>query len=186
MTRRFDVIAPDLIDPERDSFVFSRVLTLDHQHREAVDEKDQVFARTVAPVVIVELFRDFVDIAPIAVGSSQIAIVDQRDVQLAIVFRGEKLVLIAQRRQKVPVTVDVGMKSLELTHQRTLGFFVFWIESANLGMQQIAEEQRGFLRSFRNSPRPVLGERARVRGEAPPPLSLFARDEGPTDLLGVG
>ena len=94
--------------------------------------------------------------------------------------------LIAQRRQKVAVAVDVGMKPLKLTDERPLGFFVFRIEGANLRMQQVAEEQRGFLRSFRNSPRPVLGERVRVRGEPPPPLGLLARYEGPTDLLGVG
>ncbi len=98
--RRLDVVSADLIDAERNPLVFGRVLTLDHQHRDAVDEKDHVLARTVAAVVEVELFRDFVDIAPLALGSSQVAIIDQRDVQLAIVFRGEKLVLVAQRRSE--------------------------------------------------------------------------------------
>ena len=94
--RRLDVIAADLIDAERDALIFSRVLTLDHQHRDAVDEKDQILARAVAAVVEIELFGNFVDVSPIALRSSQVAIIDQSDVQLAIVFRGEKLVLIAQ------------------------------------------------------------------------------------------
>ena len=53
--------------------------------------------------------------------------------------------LIAQRGQKVPVTVDIRMEPLKLTDQRSLGFFVLWIESPNLGMQQIAEKQTAFL-----------------------------------------
>ena len=91
------MVAADLIDPERDRLVFGGVLTFDHQHRNAVDEENNILARAVASVVEVELFGDFVDIAPIALGSSQVTIIDQRDVQLAIVFHGKKFVLIAQR-----------------------------------------------------------------------------------------
>jgi hypothetical protein len=90
--------------------------------------------------VEIKLFGNFVDVSPIALGSSQIAVVDQRDVQLPIVFRCEKFVLIAQRGQEIAVAVDVGMKPLKLTDQRPFGFFVFWIESANLGVQEIAEK----------------------------------------------
>ena len=62
----------------------------------------------------VELFGNFVDVAPVALGSSQVAIIDQRDVQLSIVFCGEKLVLIAQRGEKVAVAVNVRIEPLKL------------------------------------------------------------------------
>ena len=42
--RRLDVVAADLIDAERDGLVLSRVLALDHQHRDAVDQEDDVLA----------------------------------------------------------------------------------------------------------------------------------------------
>jgi hypothetical protein len=53
-------------------------------------------------------------------------------------------------------------------------------------MQQIAKKQAGFLSSFCLFPRPVIGERARVRAKPPPSLGLVARHVGPADLLGVG
>ena len=79
---------------------------------------------------------------------------------------------------------DLALKLVLLQAGR--GFFIFWFEGANLRVQQIAEKQRGFPCSFRNFPRPVRGERVRVRAKPTPPLSLFTRDKYPADLLGVG
>jgi hypothetical protein len=135
------VIAPDLIDPERDPLVFSRILTFDHQHRNAVDQKHHVFPGSIASIVEIKLFGDFVDIAPIALGLSQITIIDQRDVQLAVFFGAKKLMLVAQRVQKIAIAIDVRVKPLEFAHQRTLGFFVFRIKGEHLRVQQVAEEK---------------------------------------------
>ena len=65
--------------------------------------------------------------------------------------------LIAQRRQKVAIAVNVRMEPLELTDERSLGFLIFRIESADLRMQQVTEEERGFLCSFRIPPAPSAG-----------------------------
>ncbi len=86
--------------------------------------------------------------------------------------------LIAQRRQKIAVAVNVRMEPLELTDQRPLGFLILWIEGANLRMQQIAEEQRSLASTFLR--------RSACRIKSPPPLGLIAGHEGPTDLLCVG
>ena len=63
--RRLGVVAADLIDAQRDRLVLGRVLALDHQHRDAVDQEDHVLARAVVAVVDVELLGDFVDVAPL-------------------------------------------------------------------------------------------------------------------------
>ena len=63
--RRLDMVAADLIDTERNPLLFGRVLTLDHQHRDAVDEKNHILPCAVMSIVEVKLFRDFVDVAPV-------------------------------------------------------------------------------------------------------------------------
>ena len=88
------------------------VLALDHQHRDAVDEEDDVLARAVAAVVEVELLGHLEDVAPIA-GVGQVVVVDQRQVQLAVVLVVEELALIAQVGEEVAVAGDVGVKPLQ-------------------------------------------------------------------------
>src|SRR5438309_7781999 len=51
---RLRVVAANLIDPERDCLVLARVLTLDDQHRNAIDKKHDIFARAVVAVMPVE------------------------------------------------------------------------------------------------------------------------------------
>ncbi len=53
--RRLGVIAAHLVHAQRDRLVLRRVLALDHQHRNAVDQKDDIFARAVFAVVTVKL-----------------------------------------------------------------------------------------------------------------------------------
>ena len=83
--------------PRAIALFFGRVLTLDDQHRDAVDEKDHVLAGAVAAIVIVEFFGDLVDVAPVLRRPCQITIIDQRDIELAAVFDAKELVLVAQR-----------------------------------------------------------------------------------------
>ena len=58
------VVAADLVDPQRDRLVLVRVLALDHQHRDAVDEKDHILPRAVVAVVKGKLLGHFVNVAP--------------------------------------------------------------------------------------------------------------------------
>ena len=45
------MVAANLIDPERNGFVFVGILALDDQDGNAVDEKDDIFARPEPAVV---------------------------------------------------------------------------------------------------------------------------------------
>ena len=78
--RRLGVVAADLIDAQRDRLVLARVLALDHQHRDAVDQKDHVLARAVMTVVDVELLGDFVHVAPLLARAGEIAVIDERQI----------------------------------------------------------------------------------------------------------
>ena len=108
--RRFEMVATNLIDPKRDRLVLVRVLAFDDQHGNAVDEEDHIFSRAVLAVVNGELLRHLVAVAPIFVGASEIAIVDQHEVQLAVVLGGEERALVAKIGQEVAVAVDVGCR----------------------------------------------------------------------------
>ena len=61
--RRLGVVTADLIHAERDRLVLVGVLALDHQHWDAVDEKDDVLARAVLAVMEIKLLRHLVDVA---------------------------------------------------------------------------------------------------------------------------
>jgi hypothetical protein len=54
------VVTADLVHPEGDRLVLAGVLSLDHQHRDAVDEKDDIFPRAVVTVVKGPLLGDLV------------------------------------------------------------------------------------------------------------------------------
>jgi hypothetical protein len=53
------MVAPDLIDPDGDAFLFAGILALDHDDGQTVDEEDHVFAIAIAPVVPIEFFGNF-------------------------------------------------------------------------------------------------------------------------------
>lgn len=72
--------------------------------------------------------------------AGEIAIVDQNEVQFTVVVGREEGALIAEVAEEVAVAVDVRMQALKLADQRPFRLFVFGIELADLGMQQIAEE----------------------------------------------
>jgi hypothetical protein len=62
--RRLPVVAADLIDPQRDRLVLRRVLALDDQHGDAVDEEDHVLAHAVLAVVAGKLLGHLGDEGP--------------------------------------------------------------------------------------------------------------------------
>jgi hypothetical protein len=174
---RFSVITANLIDSERDSFIFRRVLALDHEHRDTVDEKHNVFTCAVAAVVDVELLCYFIDVAPLLTRPIQVAVIDQRQVKLAVLLRAEKLSLIAQIVQKLSIPSDACVQPLKLAHQRALGFFVFRVEHEHLLVKQIAKVKR-------RRPSTVFRRRT-IRIKAALRFGLGARDKFPPDLLRV-
>ena len=89
--RRLRVVAADLIHPERDRLVLARVLALDHQHRDAVDEEDHILPRAVVAVVDVELLRHLIHVAPLLARAGEVAVINQRQVQLAVLLGAEEL-----------------------------------------------------------------------------------------------
>ncbi len=67
---RLAVVTADLVHPQGNRLVLVGVLALDHQHRDAVDEKDDILPRAVVAVVKGPLLGDFVNVAPPAVAES--------------------------------------------------------------------------------------------------------------------
>ncbi len=160
------MVTAELVHRERDRLVLARVLALDHQHRDAVDEEDHVLPRPVAPVVDVELLRHLIHVPPLLARAGEVAVINQHQVQFPALLGAEEFSLVAQVGEEVAVAGDVRVEPLELAHQRALGFFVFRVEGAHLGVEQVAEVKR-------RRPRPVLG-RGAVRIKPPPRLG-FAR-----------
>lgn len=169
--RRLPVIAPDLIYSERNGLVLAAVLALDHQHRDTVDQEDDVLTIAKVTVVEIEFFGYFADVL------GGINVVDDFKIKLAAVLGTEKLMLIAENVQKVTVSINVRVQPLELAHQRALGFLVFRVKGADLGMEQVSEEKRPL-------PCPLLGH-CTDGVEPSPPLSFLARDKDPAYLLRI-
>lgn len=124
-----------------------------------------------------ELLGDLVSIAPCLLGASEIAIVDQHEVQLAVVVGGKERALVSKVVQEIAVTVDIRMQALQLADQRSLGLFVFGIELQDFGMEQIAEKQRGRAGAL------LRGGRLGIEPAAA--LGFLPRHQCPADLLGI-
>jgi len=84
-------------------YIFIRILAFHHQHGDAIDEKDHIFAVAKAPIVPVELFGHIVDIL------AGIGIIHQRQIQLAVFNGVEELALVTEISEELTVTVDVGL-----------------------------------------------------------------------------
>jgi hypothetical protein len=160
------VVSTDLIDAERDGLLFGRVLALYNEHRNAVDEKNYVFPRTVTAIVDVELLGNFVHVAALLAGARQIAIVDEGQVQLTLFLRTVEFALVPEVRQEISIAVYVSLEAFEFANKRTFGLFVFRIEGANLLVEQIAKE--GCRRA-----RAILW-RCRIRIKAPPRVNQLS------------
>lgn len=79
------------------------VLALDNQHRDAVDEKHHVLARTVAAIVDVELLGHLVHVAPLAARTRKVAVINVNElkVPLAVFLGAEELALVARISEKI-------------------------------------------------------------------------------------
>ncbi len=167
---RLAVVTADLVHPQGNRLVLVGVLALDHQHRDAVDEKDDILPRAVVAVVKGQLLGDFVDIA------RRIVVIDQDQVALALLLVVEELAPVAQVLDEFPVAVDVGVQMAELPEQGTLGLGVARVEFPHLGVEQVVEEERAVFGA-------VGGRHVRIKPA--PLLGFLAGHKGPADGLGV-
>jgi hypothetical protein len=95
-----------------------------------------------------------------------------------ILFGAEEFALVAQVGQKVTVAGNIRVEPPQLADQRAFSLFVFWIESQNLGVEQIIEVQLC-------QPRAIL-RRGAVRVKSAAPFRLLARHVRPANVLCVG
>jgi len=65
---RLAMVTADLVQPECDRLVLVGVLALDHQHGNAVDQKDDVLPRSIATIVKCPFLGDFVKVPATAGG----------------------------------------------------------------------------------------------------------------------
>ena len=175
--RRLVVVTANLINSESDRFILARVLALDHEHRDAVDEKHYVLACAVTAIVDVKLFRHFIDVAPLLARAIQVAIVNHCQVELPVFLSAEKFPLIAKMIQEVAIPGNAGIEPLKLAHQRAFSFLVFRIERTHLRVEKIAEEER-------RGPRAIF-RRHDVRIEPAPSLGFNSRYKFPANVLRV-
>src|SRR5207249_4573248 len=115
-----------------DRLVLARVLALDYEHRDTVDEKHYVLACAVTTIVNVKLFRHFIDVAPLLARAIQVAIINQCQVELPIFLSAEEFPLIAKMVQEVAIPSNTSVEPLKLANECALGVLVFWIERTHL------------------------------------------------------
>ena len=169
------MVAANLINSESDRLVLARVLALDHEHRDAVDEKHYVLASTVTAIVNVKLFCHCIDVAPLLARSTQIAIIDQCQVKLTVFLSAEKFPLIAKVIQEMAIPGNAGVEPLKLANNRAFSFLVFRVERSHLRVKQIAEIKR----------RRAFFRRRAVKIEPAPRFGRCARHELPPNVLRV-
>ncbi len=124
---RLAVVAADLVHAEGDRLVLAGVLALDHQHRDAVDQKDDILAGAEVAVVIGELLGDLEDVV------GRVVVIDEDQVALAVFLVVEVFAPVAQVLDEVAVAVDVGVQVAELAEDGALGVGVAGVELADFG-----------------------------------------------------
>ena len=132
---RLAVITADLVHSEGNRLILAGVLALDHQHGNAVDEKDDILPRTVVAVVKGPFLGHFVHVA------RRIIVIDQDQVALAALINIEELAPVAQVFDEFPVAVNVGVEMAELAEQKPLGLGIARIEFPHLGIKQVVEKR---------------------------------------------
>ena len=150
------MVTADLVNPESNRLILIGILALHHQHRDAVDEKNDILPRAVMTVVKSPLLGDFVNVV------FREVVINQEQVALAPLLVIDKLAPIAQVLHEFPVAVDVSMEMAKLPEQCPLGFGVARIELQHLGIEQVVKEERTVPRTVgrrycRIKPAPLLG-----------------------------
>ena len=165
------MVTADLVHPQRNRLVLVGVLALDHQHRNAIDEKNHILPRAIVAVVKGPLLGDFVNIA------RRVLIIDKDQVALALLLMVKKFSPIAQVLDEFPVAVDVRVQMPDLPEQRPLSLGITRVEFPHLGVEQIIEEERTV---------PGAVARRHVWIKPSTLLGFLAGHNRPTDGLGVG
>jgi len=164
------VVTADLVHREGNRLVLVGVLALDHQHRDAVDQKDDILARAVVAVVKGPLLGDLKDVA------RRIGVVDQDQIALAPLLVIEELAPVAQVLDEFAVAVDVGVEMAKSPKQGALGLGVARVELPHLGVEQVVEEERAVFGA--------VGRRD-FRIKAAPLLCFLTGHKRPTDGLSI-
>ncbi len=94
--------------------------------------------------------------------SIRIPVIDQDQVALALLLVVEELAPVPQVLDEFPVAVDVGVEMAKLPEQGALGLGVARVECAQLGVEQVVEEERRILGAVGGrhrwiKPPPLLG-----------------------------
>ena len=140
--RCLPMVTADLIYPQGDRLVLIGILALDHQHRDAIDQEDDILPRPEVAIVIGPLLRHLVGVAPLFFGKREILlVVDQDQVPLPFLLVVEELPPVPQAIEEFPVTVYVGVEMSELTEEGTLRLGIAGIEPPHLGIEEIVEEE---------------------------------------------
>jgi len=87
--------------------------------------------------VDVKLLRHLVDIAPPLAGSAEVAIIDERQVQLPILLGTEEFPLVAKVGEVIAVPGNAGIQAGKLAKERVVSTTVFRIEAADLRVEQV-------------------------------------------------
>jgi hypothetical protein len=154
------VVTADLIHPKRNRLVLVGVFALDHQHRDAVDEKDDILPRAVVAVVKGPLLGDLVNVL------RRVVVIDQDQVALALLLVVEELTPVTQVIDEVPVAVDIAVEMVESPEQSALGVGV-----AGLNVRSWASR-----RSSKNRERFLARSAGRASGSKPRRCSASSRD----------
>lgn len=102
------MVTADLVHPEGNGLILVGVLTLDHQHRDAVDEKDDILPCAIVAIVKGPLLGDLVNVP------RRVVVIDQDQVALALLLVVEELAPVAQVIDEFPVAVNVGVEMAKL------------------------------------------------------------------------
>lgn len=128
-------------------------------------------------VVIGPLLGDFVDVAALFGQALAVVVVDQDQVALALLLVIEELAAVAQQLQEIAVAIDAGRQMAQLAEQSALGFAIARVEVAQLGIEQVVEEQRAVAGAFFRWGRWI---------KAAALFGLFPGHHRPADRRGIG
>jgi hypothetical protein len=167
---RLAMITADLIHPEGNGLILVGVFALDHQHRDTVDQKNNILPRTVVAVVKGPLLGDLVNVF------LRIVILNQEQVALALLLVVEELTPVTQVLDEVPVAINIAVEMAKSPNQCAPGVTVARVEFSHLGVKQIVKEEGAVLGA-------VDGLNLMVK--AAPLLGFFAGHNRPADSLSV-
>lgn len=160
----------DLVHPQDNRLVLVGVITLDHQHRDAADDKDNILPRTEVAVMKGPRLGDFVNVA------RRVVVSNEDQVALAPLLLVEELAWVAQVLDELPVAVDADVEMRHCPSKAPSASAKRGLNSRTLASCMSSEKSERPLG-------PTL--RQHIRIETPASLNLCPRNKGPADGLDV-